>query len=140
MNKRTIRLSRTDYNLMLQGATQVLPEEACGLLAGLLIDGTYEIRKVYVLENTDHSPEHFSMNLKEQLSVVKDIRNNGLIPLGNWHSHPATPSRPSEEDKRLAYDRNAIYMILSLAEKEPVLNAFHIDKATSRKENLIITD
>ena len=140
MNKRTIRLSRTDYNLMLQGATQVLPEEACGLLAGLLIDGIYEIRKVYVLENTDHSPEHFSMNLKEQLSVVKDIRNNGLIPLGNWHSHPATPSRPSEEDKRLAYDRNAIYMILSLAEKEPVLNAFHIDKATSRKENLIITD
>ncbi len=140
MNERIIRLSRTDYNLMLQGATQVLPEEACGLLAGLLIDGIYEIRKVYVLENTDHSPEHFSMNLKEQLSVVKDIRNNGLIPLGNWHSHPATPSRPSEEDKRLAYDRNAIYMILSLAEKEPVLNAFHIDKATSRKENLIITD
>lgn len=140
MNERIIRLSRTDYNLMLQGATQVLPEEACGLLAGLLIDGIYEIRKVYVLENTDHSPEHFSMNLKEQLSVVKDIRNNGLIPLGNWHSHPATPSRPSEEDKRLAYDRNAIYMILSLAEKEPVLNAFHIDKATSRKENLVITD
>lgn len=125
---------------MLLGATQVLPEEACGLLAGLLIDGIYEIRKVYVLENTDHSPEHFSMNLKEQLSAIKDIRKNGLIPLGNWHSHPATPSRPSEEDKRLAYDRNAIYMILSMAEKEPVLNAFHIDKATSRKENLIITD
>ena len=140
MSKRTIRLSRSDYNFMLQGATQVLPEEACGLLAGLLIDGIYEIRKVYVLENTDHSPEHFSMNLKEQLSAVKDIRKNGLIPLGNWHSHPATPSRPSEEDKRLAYDRNAIYMILSMAEKEPVLNAFHIDKATSRKENLIITD
>ena len=140
MSKRTIRLSRSDYNLMLQGATQVLPEEACGLLAGLLIDGIYEIRKVYVLENTDHSPEHFSMNLKEQLSAIKDIRKNGLIPLGNWHSHPATPSRPSEEDKRLAYDRNAIYMILSMAEKEPVLNAFHIDKATSRKENLIITD
>jgi len=140
MNKRTIRLSRTDYNLMLQGATQVLPEEACGLLAGLLIDGTYEIRKVYVLENTDHSPEHFSMNLKEQLSAVKDIRKNGLIALGNWHSHPATPSRPSEEDKRLAYDRNAIYMILSMAEKEPVLNAFHIDGAASRKENLVITD
>lgn len=80
------------------------------------------------------------MNLKEQLSAVKDIRKNGLIPLGNWHSHPATPSRPSEEDKCLAYDRNAIYMILSMAEKEPVLNAFHIDGAASRKENLVITD
>ena len=98
------------------------------------------LRRTQPWINSDHSPEHFSMNLKEQLSAVKDIRKNGLIPLGNWHSHPATPSRSSEEDKRLAYDRNAIYMILSMAEKEPVLNAFHIDGAASRKENLVITD
>lgn len=31
-------------------------------------------------------------------------------------------------------------LILSMAEKEPVLNAFHIDGAASRKENLVITD
>ena len=113
--------------------------EACGLIAGSVTDEMIEIRKVYTLENTDHSTEHFSLDPKEQLLAVRDMRENGLTPLGNWHSHPATPSRPSEEDKRLSYDRNAVYMILSLAGEKPVLNAFHIEGTEVRKENLVIT-
>ena len=71
--------------------------------------------------------------------AVKDMRQNGLVPLGNWHSHPESPSRPSEEDKRLAYDRKASYMILSLMDREnPVLNSFHIENNTSQKEELVI--
>ena len=71
------------------------------------------------------------------------MRAEGLKPLGNWHSHPETPSRPSEEDKRLANDPNASYLILSLQEKErPVLNAFHVETVngdkTVRKEELVI--
>ena len=45
------------------------------------------------------------MDPKEQLKAIKDMRANGLTPLGNWHSHPETPARPSQEDIRLAYDR-----------------------------------
>ena len=53
------------------------------------------------------------------------MRSKGLTPLGNWHSHPESPSRPSEEDKRLFFDSKARYLILSLQEKDnPVLNAF----------------
>ena len=48
--------------------------------------------------------------------------------MGNWHSHPASPSRPSEEDKRLAYDTKASYFILSLNGGEPVLNSFQVSK------------
>ena len=140
MDVKTIQLNREAYTVILEGATTAYPEEACGLLAGIFAEGIYEIRKVYVLENIDHSPEHFSMNPKEQLACVKDMRQSGLSPLGNWHSHPATPSRPSEEDKRLAYDRNAIYMILSLVGEQPVLHAFHIEGAEVRKENLVITE
>mgnify|MGYP000281918315 FL=1 len=63
----------------------------------------------------------------------------GLVPLGNWHSHPESPSRPSDEDKRLAYDKTASYMILSLMNKdEPVLNSFHIEGTDSTKEELVI--
>ena len=68
------------------------------------------------------------MDPKEQLAAVKDMRANGLELLGNWHSHPESPSRPSEEDKRLAYDPTVNYLILSLMEEEPVLRAFAIDK------------
>jgi proteasome lid subunit RPN8/RPN11 len=72
--------------------------------------------------------------------AIKDMRAKGLQLLGNWHSHPESPSRPSEEDKRLAYDSSASYLILSLMEEEPVLNSFHIKGEEAQKEELVITE
>ena len=69
------------------------------------------------------------MDPKEQFAALKDARANGVEIIGNFHSHPESPSRPSEEDKRLAYDPNIEYLILSLQEADhPVLKAFGIDK------------
>lgn len=130
-----IFLKRTDFESIVAYATKNLPEEACGLLGGTIEEnGDKRVEKVYLLENIDHSREHFSMDPREQLASVKDMRQNGWKPLGNWHSHPETPSRPSEEDKRLAYDSKASYLILSLAAEEPVLNAFHIEGDIAEKE------
>ena len=122
-----IKLTRSDYEKILAHAEKELPDEACGLIAGTIEGDDKLIKKVYLLTNTDHSNEHFSMDPKEQLAAIKDMRANGLVPLGNWHSHPESPSRPSEEDKRLAYDSKASYMILSLMNREePVLNSFQL--------------
>ena len=97
------------------------------------------IKKVYLLTNIDHSNEHFSLDPKGQLAAVKDMRANGLVPLGNWHSHPESPSRPSEEDKRLAFDRKASYLILSLMDiNAPVLNSFRIIGDKAEDEGLTI--
>lgn len=71
-------------------------------------------------------------------AAIKDMRANGWVPLGNWHSHPETPSRPLEEDKRLAYDSKASYLILSLMEETPVLHSFHIEGDEAQKEELVI--
>lgn len=141
-----ITIALEDYNRILKHALANRPEEACGLIAGLdLEDGTREIRSVYLLTNIDHTNEHFSIDPREQLQAIKDMRANGWKPLGNWHSHPESPSRPSEEDKRLANDSSASYLILSLMdENEPVLNAFHVENVdgikTVRKEELIIVE
>lgn len=134
-----ISMNKSDYELILEHVKSVVPEEACGLIAGSIEDGNKIIKKVYILTNIDHSNEHFTLDPKEQLAAVKDMRANGLTPLGNWHSHPESPSRPSEEDKRLAYDSKASYMILSLMEEDkPVLNSFHIEGDVSTKEELVI--
>lgn len=134
-----IKLTRSDYEKILAHAEKELPDEACGLIAGTIEGDDKLIKKVYLLTNTDHSNEHFSMDPKEQLAAIKDMRANGLVPLGNWHSHPESPSRPSEEDKRLAYDSKASYMILSLMNREePVLNSFHISGTDVQKEQLEI--
>ena len=69
------------------------------------------------------------MDPKEQLKAIKDARANGYKIIGNFHSHPESPSRPSEEDNRLAFDPAIEYLILSLMEEgNPVLKAFGIDK------------
>lgn len=134
-----IKLSKADYNKIVAHAEGELPNEACGLIAGVIDGENKEIKKVYLLTNIDHSNEHFSLDPKEQLAAVKDMRQNGFVPLGNWHSHPESPSRPSDEDKRLAYDSKASYMILSLMDREnPVLNSFKINGTNSEKEELVI--
>ncbi len=133
-----ITLKKEDYDRILAHAKSEAPVEACGLIGGVKNGDDKEIRKVYILTNTDHAEEHFTLDPKEQLSAVKDMRSEGLIPLGNWHSHPVSPSRPSQEDIRLAYDSSASYLILSLMEEEPVLNSFHIEEGVSQKEELVI--
>ncbi|MCD7824955.1 MAG: M67 family metallopeptidase [Clostridiaceae bacterium] len=134
-----ITLEQSDYERLLAHARAELPNEACGLLAGWKDGDGKVIKKVYCLTNTDHSNEHFSLDPKEQLAAVKDMRKHGYVPLGNWHSHPESPSRPSKEDKRLAYDSSASYLILSLMEEDnPVLNSFHIEGDVSKKEELIV--
>lgn len=122
-------IQKKDYDEIVDWAKKHLPDEACGLIAGSETEDAKIIEKVYYLTNIDASNEHFTLDPKEQLAAVKDMRANGLKPLGNWHSHPESPSRPSEEDKRLSYDSKASYMILSLMAEEPVLNSFHVEKA-----------
>ena len=138
-------LKKSDYEKIIEHAKKCLPEEACGLIAGTEktdADGNTvkTIEEVYLLENTDHSNEHFNISPQDQLKAIKDMRSKGLSPLGNWHSHPESPSRPSEEDKRLFFDSKARYLILSLMEKDnPVLNAFIVVNHTDvSKDELVI--
>ncbi|MCK8826148.1 M67 family metallopeptidase [Natroniella acetigena] len=121
-----IELTTEDYQKLLEDAQERFPTEACGLVAGLKEDDKIEVKAVYPMANLDESAEHFTLDPKEQFKVVKEIRTEGYQLIGNYHSHPATPARPSAEDKKLAYDQDALYFIFSLQD-EPVLKAFEIE-------------
>ena len=134
-----VHLKLSDYLEMVRHARAATPLEDCGLLGGTINGDEKTVEQVFYLTNTDASAEHFSLDPKEQFAAVKELRAKGWQLLGNWHSHPATPSRPSEEDKRLAFDHTASYFILSLTGGEPVLNSFHVDKDKNvTKEDLRI--
>ena len=91
-----ITVKREDYEAILAHARACLPEEACGLIGGTIDPaGNKRVEKVYLLENTDHSNEHFTLSPQSQLAAVKDMRANGWMPLGNWHSHLESPFRLS---------------------------------------------
>ncbi len=120
-------------------ALNVQPIEACGLLAGIQAESDKTVQKVYLLANSDNSSEHFSMDPQEQFAAVKDMRSHGWELLGNFHSHPASPARPSAEDKRLAFDSKASYLIISLQDQEqPIMKSFHIEKGQVTEEKISI--
>ena len=111
------------------------PNESCGYLLGSLTpnpspkgEGDFEalVTENYWMENIDHSSEHFSFAPKDQFAALRYAREHGLKIIANWHSHPASPSRPSQEDLRLANDPTIRYAILSLLDGEPKLNSFKI--------------
>ena len=96
------------------------PNESCGYLLGSLTpnpspkgEGDFEalVTENYWMENIDHSSEHFSFAPKDQFAALRYAREHGLRILANWHSHPASPSRPSQEDLRLANDPTIRYAI-----------------------------
>ena len=110
------------YELIAQ-AQKDAPDESCGYLLGTA-DGN--VTENYWMENIDHSSEHFSFAPKDQFAALRYAREKGLKILANWHSHPASPSRPSQEDLRLANDPTIRYAILSLLDGQPKLNSFKI--------------
>ena len=99
---------------LIEQARRDAPDESCGYLLGERTDEGDVVTENYWMENIDHSPEHFAFAPKDQFAALKYARSKGLKILANWHSHPASPSRPSQEDLRLANDPTIRYAILSL--------------------------
>jgi proteasome lid subunit RPN8/RPN11 len=134
-------LNHCQYQIMLDQARTGVPIEVCGLIAGVERQELRIIKKLYPLTNVDDSAEHFSMDPHEQFAAVKDIRKHNWTLLGNYHSHPASPARPSKEDIRLAFDSNASYLIISLVKAQhEVLRGFRIQKDEVSEEKIILVE
>ena len=117
--------------IFLQGADE-LPNEACGYLAGK--DGV--VKKLIKLTNIDKSPEHFSLDPKEQFQAFKNAKADGLELISIYHTHPVTPARPSIEDIRLAYDPSISYVIAALTHKD--IKSFKIKSGTVNTQEVDI--
>lgn len=133
-----IVLPRTLFEKLHAYCLDTLPNEACGLVGGIVSGQERLVKEIYFIRNLDESPEHFSMDPQEQFAAYKSMKKNGWTMLGNFHSHPSTPSRPSAEDIRLAFDPEVSYLILSLQDDQGVLKSFRISEGEVREEELII--
>jgi proteasome lid subunit RPN8/RPN11 len=123
------------YRELLDQARKQAPIEACGILGGR----GDRVEVFHPMTNTDHSADHFLMEPAEQFKVVKSLRAAGQRVLAIHHSHPASPSRPSAEDIRLALTPDVLYTILSLqGPANPVLRAFAICEGVVTEHPLAI--
>ncbi len=131
-----MKIPRDISDAILAQGERESPNEACGYLAGT----AGEVKKAIPMTNVDRSPEHFSLDPREQFAALRHVRAEGLEILAVYHTHPASPARPSAEDIRLAYDPAIIYAIVSLIPGQREAKAFRIRQGTVTDETLIIED
>lgn len=129
-----IKIDKKYVDKIFKQGKKELPNEACGYLAGK--DGV--VHKLIEMTNIDESPEHFSLDPKEQFKAFNLAKSEGLSLISVYHTHPETPARPSDEDIRLAFDPNISYVIASLSEN--TIKSFKIKGGNVTIEDLQIID
>lgn len=118
-----LKIPEKIYNDIIVHARDGMPLEVCGILGGR----GETVFAMYRMANTDAKSDHFMMDPREQIVVMKDLREKDLEMTAFYHSHPEGPSHPSAEDIRLAFYPDVFSLIVSLAEPEkPVLKSFKI--------------
>lgn len=127
--EKTMKITKDVITQLVNHAKKEAPVEACGYLGAK--DNV--ITALYALTNIDKNKEHFSFDPKEQFAAVKAARDKGFVISAVYHSHPASPARPSEEDIKLAYDSAIIYVIVSLANDKEEVKAFTIKNSEAKE-------
>ncbi|NKB80378.1 MAG: hypothetical protein GKS05_00490 [Nitrospirales bacterium] len=149
---------------MIEHARLLDPHECCGILAGV----NREVRKQYRITNIlasltttelarfdqaklsdlkQLSPEEradiaFQMDAQEMALAQKDIRTQSLQLQAFYHSHTASPARPSTTDITIAMEFESyreklnlpepLHVIISLMEKDtPIVRAYQIRNSTA---------
>lgn len=128
-------LTRKQVEELAEHSKRESPNEACGILAGR--EG--KVKKVYRMANTDKSPVTFFMDSKEQLEVMKEIRNLGLEMVGIYHSHLATEAYPSARDVELAFYPEVSHVIVSIKDRNnPSIRSFRIVEGKIEEEKIVV--
>ena len=114
------------------------PIEACGLLGGKIENGVKIVESVYFARNIAQSESRFDIEAKEQYEIIKKMRAKNEVLLGNFHSHPKTPARPSAEDRELMLDPNLVYVIFSLKDNPPTFKGFKVSRGEVSEEEITV--
>jgi proteasome lid subunit RPN8/RPN11 len=132
-----LNITARHWEEMRADVKQHVPEEACGLLAGL----ENQVKLVLPIANELHSPVRFRMAARDQLTAFERIDQAGMELLGIYHSHPNGPDRPSVTDIAEAFYPEVIYLIWSPQDGAWSCRAFniqdgHLQEATLSVRNL----
>jgi proteasome lid subunit RPN8/RPN11 len=115
-------LDRPTFDELVERAEADFPYEVCGLL-GVAADGGITHLPV---TNAERSMTYYAMEPRELLRAVRTIEDAGW-GMVIYHSHTHTQAYPSATDVRLAAYPEALYLIVTLQDRDaPAARAFTI--------------
>jgi proteasome lid subunit RPN8/RPN11 len=111
---------------MIAQARAELPNECCGVLAGVRDQGSEVCQAIrrYPLVNVAASPTRYLSHPDSLLAAHKDMRKTGLDILAVYHSHPNGEPVPSPTDQADNYYENAVHLIISLQTASPTIRGW----------------
>lgn len=142
----TIEIPLRLYEEMVAHLRAGVPNEACGVLAG--VDG--KVDAVYPMRNAVESPVAYRFEADEQYEVFRRIEAEGRDVVGFFHSHTHTEAFPSPTDVRQAHWDDpetgelspwypeTRYVIVSLMDEEPHARAFVFEEGAPVEEEVRI--
>lgn len=135
------RIPRAIIDELVAHARAELPNEACGMVhaaQGVPV-------AVHRVGNQAASPYRYEMNPVQLLRLEQQREASGETLFAIYHSHVASPARPSPTDVRMAFFPpgavaqppmypDAFYIVVSLADEAADVRAFRIHSAATIDE------
>ena len=109
---------------LIEHAQSEYPKECCGFLVG----PSGEVREQVKLTNVDPDPVmRYEADAKEMKRAYDELFDRDWEVVSIYHSHTHSPAFPSPTDVERAYYPEAVYLLVSLADRaRPVLRGFLI--------------
>tara|TARA_B100001123_G_scaffold450674_1_gene622890 strand:+ start:10934 stop:11335 length:402 start_codon:yes stop_codon:yes gene_type:complete len=129
-----LSISRELADEIIAYCKSVLPNEACGVLAG---DSGEEVTRIFPVKNLESSPVLYRMDPAEEYQAFAQIYEGGLDDIGFFHSHPNSEAIPSATDIREVKIGLVLMMIVSLEDmNDPEIRLFSIGNGEYEEEQL----
>ena len=110
-----------------QHGEQAYPQEACGVLLGVIAEDGIRVQSVMRCDNARSDSKHkrYQIGPSDLFRARREARTQGQDIVGFYHSHPHQPARWSLTDLAEAYWTGCAYVITSVEKgKAAVTNAF----------------
>jgi proteasome lid subunit RPN8/RPN11 len=142
-------IPRAIYDELISQAYSELPNECCGLLAGVIVPPpgtkmskitTAHVKCRYPLVNTAASPTEFFSDARGMFEAVRDMRRQNIDIVAVYHSHPTSAPIPSRTDRERNYSSEVVNFIISLHEEKPTARAWWLTEIDFREADWRLTD
>lgn len=134
--RRTFALDRGTWDQLIEHAWSDHPYEVCGLL-GIRPDASLVH---YPIPNAERSMTYYVMEPKPLLKAMREIEDEGW-GLVIYHSHTHTEAYPSATDVRLAAYPEAVYLIVTLQDRDvPDIRAFSIVDGEVEEHDIVLRE
>lgn len=129
-----LTIDQATFATLVEHAWSDFPFEVCGML-GLRPNGS---AVHFPIDNAQRSMTNYTMDARQQFLAMRQIEDDDL-QLVLYHSHTHTQAYPSETDIRLAAYPEAIYLIVTLQDRDvPAIRAFTIIDGQVVERELVV--